>query len=62
MSTAMGAGAFYRTGARRGELTHMRWADLDLEAAELTITGSADSAAAASLAASSPARRGNQIA
>ena len=38
-------GAFYRlaayTGARRGELTHMRWADLDLDAAELTITGSA---------------------
>jgi len=29
------------TGARRGELTHMRWADLDLDAAELTITGSA---------------------
>src|SRR4051794_12409362 len=38
-------GAFYRlaayTGARRGELTHMRWSDLDLDAAELTITGSA---------------------
>lgn len=38
-------GAFYRlaayTGARRVELTHMRWADLDLDAAELTITGSA---------------------
>jgi integrase len=38
-------GAFYRlaayTGARRGELTHMRWAHLDLDAAELTITGSA---------------------
>ncbi|MEO7981455.1 MAG: site-specific integrase [Sporichthyaceae bacterium] len=38
-------GAFYRlaayTGARRGELTHMRWSDLDLDAAELTISGSA---------------------
>jgi integrase len=38
-------GAFYRlaayTGARRGELTHTRWADLDLDEAELTITGSA---------------------
>lgn len=37
-------GAFYRlaayTGARRGELMHLRWSHIDLEAAELTICGS----------------------
>ena len=37
-------GAFYRlaayTGARRGELMHLRWSNIDLEAAELTISGS----------------------
>lgn len=37
-------GAFYRlaayTGARRGELLHLRWADVDLEASEVTFSGS----------------------
>lgn len=39
-------GAFYRlsayTGARRGEVLHLRWADIDLEAAEVTFAGSTD--------------------
>lgn len=39
-------GAFYRlaayTGARRGELLHLRWPDIDLDASELTFTGSTD--------------------
>jgi integrase len=38
-------GAFYRlaayTGARRGELLNLSWRDLNLDAAELTISGSA---------------------
>ncbi|MBT2226039.1 site-specific integrase [Nonomuraea sp. NEAU-A123] len=29
------------TGARRGELLHLRWADVDLDGKQLTITGSA---------------------
>jgi integrase len=39
-------GAFYRlaayTGARTGELLHLRWSDVDLDAAEVTVTGSTD--------------------
>ena len=39
-------GAFYwlaaYTGARRGELLHLRWSDIDLDAAEVTIAGSTD--------------------
>jgi len=39
-------GAFYwlaaYTGARRGELLHLRWSHIDLDAAEITITGSTD--------------------
>jgi integrase len=39
-------GAFYRlavyTGARRGELLHLRWSDIDLDAAEVTFRGSTD--------------------
>ena len=39
-------GAFYRlaayTGARRGELLNLRWTDLDLEASEVTFSGSTD--------------------
>ena len=38
--------AFYRlaayTGARRGELLHLRWSDIDLDGAEVTFTGSTD--------------------
>ncbi len=37
--------AFYRlaayTGARRGELLNLRWRDVDLDAGEVRITGSA---------------------
>jgi integrase len=28
------------TGARRGELLHQRWPDIDLDTAEITVTGS----------------------
>jgi len=39
-------GGFYRlaaySGARRGELLHLRWHDVDLDAAEVTFTGSTD--------------------
>ena len=28
------------TGARRGELLNLRWADVDLDAKKITITGS----------------------
>nr|MBA2769294.1 site-specific integrase [Sporichthyaceae bacterium] len=39
-------GAFYRlaayTGARRGELLHLRWPDIDLDGAEVTFSGSTD--------------------
>lgn len=38
--------AFYRlaayTGARRGELLHLRWPDVDLDAGEVTFSGSTD--------------------
>ena len=39
-------GAFYHlaayTGARRGELLHLRWSDVDLDSTEVTFTGSTD--------------------
>jgi integrase len=39
-------GAYYwlaaYTGARRGELLHLRWPDIDLDAAEVAVTGSTD--------------------
>jgi integrase len=39
-------GAFYwlaaHTGARRGELLHLRWSDIDLDAGEITVAGSTD--------------------
>lgn len=44
VASAHRLGAFYRlaaySGARRGELLHLRWPDLDPEAAEVTFTGS----------------------
>lgn len=46
VATAHRLGPFYRlaayTGARRGELLHLRWTALDLDAAEVTFTGSTD--------------------
>ena len=30
------------TGARRGELLHLRWSDIDLDGAEVTVSGSTD--------------------
>jgi integrase len=44
--TAHRLGFFFRlaayTGARRGELLNLRWSDLDLDAAEVTFSGSTD--------------------